>query len=162
MGQPSAYSDSIADEICERLSNGESLRNICREEGKPSQSMIFRWLTKNEGFREQYAHAREAQAELLAAEILEIADDGKNDTYVDEDGNRRTDQDVIARSRLRVDARKWIASKLKPKVYGDKVQTELTGKDGGAIETVATIRPSLTKEEWLAAHGVGTTTRPTE
>lgn len=80
----------------------------------------MRWIQRDEDFRKQYAESRTTQAEILASEIIEIADDGKNDTYTDEDGRKLTDYDVIARSRLRVDARKWIASKLLPKVYGEK------------------------------------------
>lgn len=81
----------------------------------------MRWIEANEGFRKNYARAREDQADVLAEEILQIADDGLNDTYTDEKGNECTNQDVIARSRLRVDARKWYASKLAPKKYGEKL-----------------------------------------
>lgn len=133
MGRPSDYSDTTADEICERISNGESLRRICLAENMPSKSAVFRWLYANEKFRDQYARAKEAQADALADDILDIADDGENDTYIDDEGNKRVDNDVIARSRLRVDARKWIASKLKPKVYGDRVQQEVTGANGGPL-----------------------------
>lgn len=82
---------------------------------------------------EQYARAREAQADKLADDILAIADDGQRDTYIDSDGNERTDQDVIARSRLRVDARKWLASKMAPKKYGDKTESEVTHKGGFTV-----------------------------
>jgi hypothetical protein len=71
-------------------------------------------------FRHQYARAREAQADFLAEEILQIADDGENDTYATENGPA-VNHDVVQRSRLRVDARKWLASKLAPKKYGDKL-----------------------------------------
>lgn len=127
MPRQSEYTQEVADAICERLSEGESLRAICRDEDMPGQSTVFKWLAAHPEFVEQYARAREAQADRMADEILSIADDGLNDTYVDDDGNKRTDQDVIARSRLRVDARKWLASKMAPKKYGDKVQTELSG-----------------------------------
>jgi len=73
---------------------------------------------------QQYARAREAQADKLAEDILAIADDGTSDVYLDADGNERTNQDVIARSRLRVDARKWLASKMAPKKYGDKLDVD--------------------------------------
>lgn len=102
----------------------------------PSKASVFRWLASEnlKSFRDQYARAREAQADAMADEILQIADDGQNDTYVDEEGRPRTDTDVIARSRLRVDARRWLASKLKPKVYGDKIDTMLSGPDGGPVQ----------------------------
>lgn len=123
MARPSSFTQKIADTICMRLAEGESLRKICADEAMPSAVTVFKWLsdeTKTE-FVKQYARAREAQADTLADEILEIADDGTRDTYIDSEGNERTDQDVIARSRLRVDARKWYASKVAPKKYGDKL-----------------------------------------
>lgn len=127
MGRPSDYSQELADLICEALAEGHSLRSICASDDFPNKGTVFRWLAANKEFSDQYARAREAQADCLFDDILAIADDGSNDTYVDDEGNRRTEHDVIARSRLRVDARKWMAGKLRPKVYGEKVQTEVTG-----------------------------------
>lgn len=121
MGRPSNYSQEIVSTICDRLANGESLRKICADDDMPAMSAVFKWLSLHKDFAEQYARAREVQADTLFDEILEIADNGQNDTYTDDDGNVRTDQDVIARSRLRVDSRKWMAGKLRPKVYGDKL-----------------------------------------
>lgn len=139
MPRSTEYTPEIADAICERLSGGESLRAICCDVDMPAQSTVFKWLSEQKQFSEQYARAREAQADYMADEILQIADDGKNDTYLDDEGRSRTDQDVIARSRLRVDARKWLASKMAPKKYGDKITQELTGPNGGAVETVTRI-----------------------
>ena len=101
-------------------------------------------------FSEQYARAREAQADKLAEEILAIADDGRSDTYLDGEGNEKTDSEVIQRSKLRVEARKWLASKMAPKKYGDKIQAEHTGADGGAIQvasTVTFVRPPARDED---------------
>ena len=100
----------------------------------PASSTIFKWLSENEKFSEQYAHARSAQMEAMALEIIEIADDGRNDTYETEDGEERTNNDVIQRSRLRVDTRKWLMSKLAPKKYGDKVEQFISGPGGGPIQ----------------------------
>lgn len=130
MGRPSEFSQETASAICERLAGGESLRAICDDEAMPGQSTVFRWLAANDGFREQYAHAREAQAELLADQIVEIADDSAND-YEDTENGPRLNQEAVARSRLRVEARKWVASKLKPKVYGERQQ--ITGPDDGPL-----------------------------
>lgn len=81
------------------------------------------WLQRHEDFMQQYARAREIQAELLAEEVIEIADDSSGDVIVvDDDGNEQTNHERVARSRLRVDARKWYASKLSPKRYGDRIQ----------------------------------------
>jgi hypothetical protein len=109
MGRPSDYTQATADEICERLSEGESLRAICLDDNMPHKATVFRWLAANEEFRDQYARAREAQADVLVDEMIYIAD-GK---HGGED---------VQRDRLSVDARKWAASKLKPKTYGDKVK----------------------------------------
>jgi hypothetical protein len=120
-GRPSTYSEAKTVEICARLAQGESLRSICKEKDQPNITTVYEWLFKHEDFAKRYARAREEQADTLADEIVAIADDGKNDTYVDEDGIERTNQDVIQRSKLRVDARKWVAAKLKPRKYGERV-----------------------------------------
>lgn len=137
-GRPSAFTPSLAERICAELVEGKSVREICVADDMPGCSTVYRWLQSNETFREQYVRAREVQAERLAEEIIEIADDGTNDWMERQrkDGSTETvvDQENINRSRLRVDARKWVASKLLPKKYGDRVTTELTGKDGGPVE----------------------------
>lgn len=137
MARPSEFTQETADAICERLIAGDSLRTIVKDAGMPASATVFRWLAANETFREQYARAREAQADHLAEEILQIADDGANDTYQTEAGEA-VSHDVIQRSRLRVDARKWLASKMAPKKYGDKLG--LTDGDGKPLQT-ATIAP---------------------
>ena len=123
MGRPSGFSEELADAICERLAEGQSLRKICLADDMPNKATVFRWLAANKVFSDQYARAREAQADTLADEILDIADDGAND-YMGE--NETYNGDAVQRSKLRVDARKWLAGKLRPKVYGDKT---LLGSD---------------------------------
>jgi hypothetical protein len=137
------FTQEVADLICEALAEGHSLRSICAADNMPSKSTVFKWLSEQKAFSDQYARAREAQADCLFDDILEIADDGRNDSYLDDEGNRRTDTDVIQRSKLRVEARKWMASKLAPKRYGEKLQH--TGDGGGPIPTEVTfkiIRPN--------------------
>lgn len=126
-GRPTDYTPEIAEAICEHIANGRSLVTYCKENGV-HYSTVMRWLSSNEQFRDNYTRAREDQANFLAEEILRISDDGTNDTYTDEDGKVVVNQDVLARSRLRVDSRKWYASKLLPKKYGDKIQTEHSGE----------------------------------
>ena len=121
-GRPSKFSQALADRICEELANGKSLRTVCKGKDMPSPLTVRRWLAKDETFRTQYAQAREEQADFHADELIEIAD-------TEPDPNR---------ARVRIDARKWVASKLRPKVYGERVTAEVTGKDGGAIETKST------------------------
>lgn len=138
------FNQERADLICEALAEGHSLREICKADDMPSKANVFRWLSSNKEFADQYTRAREAQADSLFDDILAIADDGRNDSYTDDEGRVRTDHDVIARSKLRVDARKWMAGKLRPKVYGDKVTQELTGPGGGPVE-FATITRRIVK-----------------
>jgi len=133
VGRPSEVTQKVMDTVCSLLADGLSLRTICKEnKDLPSRYAILRELANNEQFRNQYARAREEQADALFEETLEIADYGVNDTYVDDNGNRVINHDVIQRSRLRVDTRKWAAGKLAPKKYGDKLQ--LTGANDGPIK----------------------------
>jgi hypothetical protein len=120
-GRPSTYSEATASLICERIADGESLRAICRDEAMPAKSTVFKWLSEERAFSDQYARAREAQADTMADEILEIADETAFDSIESEGGGLKPDSEWIARSRLRVDARKWLASKMAPKKYGDKI-----------------------------------------
>lgn len=102
----------------------------------PDYSQIMRWIDADENLCEKYTRAREAQADFMADEIVEISD-SEAEVVVDQNGVARKDSADIQHKRLRVDARKWTASKLKPKKYGDKVTTEHTGKDGGSIQVTA-------------------------
>jgi hypothetical protein len=140
VGRPSAYTPAVASAICEALADGMSLRKLCAQPAMPSMTTVMRWLADEakQEFRLHYAHAREAQADLLASEILEIADDSSGDIITDKDGNTRVDREFVARARLRVDARKWLAGKLAPKKYGDRI--EHTGTDGGAIQHTVSVR----------------------
>jgi hypothetical protein len=141
VGAPSIFSQDLADEICRLMATGRSLRSVCRGEGMPDLSTVIRWLAKEgpkwDEFRAQYARAREAMADAMSEEILDIADDGRNDTYTTEDGQERTNWDVIGRSKLRVDARKWLLSKVAPRKYGERVTQEHTGAGGdGPVQIV--------------------------
>jgi hypothetical protein len=137
MGRPLTYTQEVADEICRRMCEGESLRSICRSEGMPPFGTVMTWVLKDrEGFHAQYARAREAQAHALADELLEIADDARNDRMArndPENPGRVENSEHLQRSRLRVDARKWLTSKILPKQYGDKIEQEITGKDGAPL-----------------------------
>lgn len=139
-GRPSIYTPELAAQICTHIADGMSLRAIAAMDGMPHQATIMAWLDGSRpDFSEQYARAREAQADKLAEEILSIADDGRSDTYIDAEGNIKSDPEVIQRSKLRVDTRKWLASKMAPKKYGDKLVNEHTGANGGAIQVHSTV-----------------------
>lgn len=148
MPRQSEFNQAVVDVICERLAEGESLRSICRDEEMPSLVTVFKWLSQQESFANQYARAREEQAEALAAEIVAIADETEVTTKMDGETVTLTlDSTAVARNRLRVDARKWVAAKLKPKVYGDKVTNEHTGVDGGPVQLVTKIQRTIVKPE---------------
>lgn len=135
LGRPTKYTQELAAKICERIASGDSLRTICKDEGFPSKSTVLKWIFQdnNKEFSDQYDKARGIQAELLADEIFDIADDGQNDwmekTYSDGSVYTTLNAEAIGRSRLRVDSRKWYLSKVLPKVYGEKI--EHSGPGGG-------------------------------
>lgn len=134
----------VADSICEHLAGGESLRAICLADDMPDKATVFRWLASNASFRDQYARAREIQAETLVDEIIEISDDATNDWMVrnskgGEDSGWLLNGEHVQRSRLRVDSRKWFASKVAPKKYGDRTHTEISGPDGAPLVPVLNV-----------------------
>lgn len=141
MGRPSEFTQEMADAICERIADGQSLRAICLDDGMPSKSTVFKWLGQQEAFADQYARAREAQADALFDEVLDIADEDCLIVLRDDGGEpvkAEFDSTAVQRNKLRVDARKWMAGKLRPKVYGDKITQEHTGPGGGAVQIMAT------------------------
>lgn len=139
-GPASRYTEALGNKICRRLEGGESLRQVCRSPGMPDERTVRRWaMQPDHPFAPQYARAREVGYLSLADELLEISDDGSND-WMRREGRDNGEAwalngDHIQRSRLRVDSRKWLLSKMLPKVFGDpKQQLELSGIDGGPIE----------------------------
>jgi hypothetical protein len=114
MGRPTDYTTAIADKICEGVAVRISLAKICASDPEmPAPRTVYRWLEQNEEFRHNYVRAREDQADFIAEELIEISD---NPEFEPND------------KRIMVDTRKWLASKYKPKVYGDKIQTEHSGE----------------------------------
>lgn len=145
VGRPSDYTPEIADAICAEIALGYSLRTICKEETMPCVATVFNWIRTKPEFLEQYEKAKVEQADSLAEEMLDIADDGTNDWMEkqNKDGSSYValNPEHVQRSRLRVDTRKWIASKLKPKKYGDKV--ELSGNQSNPINHKITVGDEL-------------------
>ena len=132
-GRPTSYSEFIADEICEELASGRSLVQICESKEFPDASTVYRWLEQHQEFREKYARAREQQAERYAAEIIALSDTPveARKVVLKPDGSQEiTIGDAVERTRLQIDARKWYASKLAPKKYGDFKQVEHSGEVG--------------------------------
>lgn len=124
VGRPSKFSQDLAENICEQIANGKSLRAICAGDDMPSATTVFKWLNENQDFSEQYARARDRQADYYAEEIIEISDSAEADSA------------AVAKARLQVDARKWAASKLAPKKYGDKSELDVKSSDGSMTPTV--------------------------
>jgi hypothetical protein len=112
-----AFSEDIVDELLLRLSDGESLVTIAQDPRMPSRETVRRWCASDEAFRAKYASAREAQADAIFDEVQAIADTATPEN--------------VAVARLQIDARKWMAGKLRPKVYGEKITAEHTGEGGG-------------------------------
>lgn len=137
MGRPSTFTQEIADEICARLSKGEPLAHICRDENMPAVRTISDWKKAHEQFSADFARARDEGFDQIAASCLDIADDGTSDTYMDEDGNERTNTEVIQRSKLRIETRLKLLAKWDPKRYGDKITQEHTGPGGGPVQIIA-------------------------
>jgi hypothetical protein len=139
-GRPSKRTPTREKIILKGVAKGESLRKVCKRAGI-EPSTFFDWIKADDKFHNQYARAKEIAAELMADEILQIADDTSEDElFVEqEDGSgksaRRTqNSEFINRARLRVDSRKWLLSKLLPKKYGDKL--ELSGDKDSPLTVV--------------------------
>lgn len=120
LGRPSDYTQELADLICERIAtHGIGLKKLCEMyDDMPEKITIRRWCLKYPQFRSQYAHAKSLQIETLIDEIIDIADDSTGDTIITEQGKSVCNNEFIARSKVRIDTRKWLASKLAPKIYG--------------------------------------------
>lgn len=108
IGRPSSYDVEIADKICEEIATGKHLHAICAQDWAPGERTVYQWLNKHPDFAQLYAHARERQQEVFAAQVIEIAD---------------TEPDP-QKARNRIDARKWYASKVAPRKWGDKIEID--------------------------------------
>ena len=129
-GRPKAlYDPALCERVCESIASGLSDVQAAEKEGF-NESWLRKLRAKQPEFEANYIRARESRAERYAAEIIAIADENPTCEVPDPDGgvSVRVDAAAIQRNRLRVDARKWIACKLLPKVYGDKVQAEISGE----------------------------------
>jgi len=155
-GRPSRYTKQLAAEICAELAQGNSLRTVCRQEKMPGPSTVFRWLSEKADFREQYARAKEESADALFEDLLDIADDGSNDWMEKhgkdgESGGYQLNGEHIQRSKLRVDARKWMMSKMKPKKYGDRIQQDVTVN----VDAASKLNKAIARADQVAAKSRG-------
>jgi hypothetical protein len=127
MPNPSTYTDELAAEICDRLSAGEPLAVICRDEHMPARRTVSDWRRAHPEFGAAFLEARDEGYDSIAQDCLEIADDGRRDYARDEDGHEVVDHDHIQRAKLRVETRLKLLAKWDPRRYGDKVAIEHSG-----------------------------------
>ncbi len=139
-GRPTEFSQETANKICESIATSpDGIRKICEEAGI-AVSTWQRWLAERKELQEQYAHAKEAQADGIFGEIIEIADtvlEGVKTKTTGEGEDAKietTTGDMVERAKLKVDARKWVVARLAPKKYGDFARNEISGPDGGPVE----------------------------
>lgn len=116
IGRPTTYTVELADEICARITEGESLNRICQDDHIPALKVVYSWLRLHDEFSNNYVRARDEQADTYADKIQDIAEGALSKRY---DPNS---------ARVAIDGYKWSASKLKPKKYGDKLDVESGGK----------------------------------
>jgi hypothetical protein len=140
IGRPSKYTPELAAEICQRLSNGEPLRQICRDDHMPAWQKIYEWMARDEELSGAIAQAREQGFEALAEEALMIADTpvfGQKQVMTDQ-GTATTVEDMLGHRKLQIETRLKLLAKWNPKKYGDKVQV------GGDAENPLKVQTDLT------------------
>lgn len=125
LGRPTIFTQELADKICDQLSEGISLRTVCLADDMPSKQTVFSWMRTQKGFVDQYARAKEESADAMAEEILDIADETFETI---KHGAEKKSSAYAQAHRIRIDTRKWIMSKMKPKKYGDKLDVTSDGK----------------------------------
>lgn len=159
-GRPTGYTPPLGRAICKMIAAGMSLREVCarpRIKARCSDWTVRSWaINPTHEFSSQYMRARDVSYHRMADDIIEIADDSRND-YVERKNNSGEtviafDAEAVRRSHLRLEARKWLLSKALPKLYGDKLHTELTGPNGGPLQT-QDVNPQATGEDHLAHLG---------
>jgi hypothetical protein len=135
MARPTLYSEPIIDEIVERLSGGEPLAQICRDEHMPCKATVNKWQLSDDGINSRITHARDEGFDALAEQCLEISDDERHDWKMTKKGIV-TDEVAIGRARLQVDTRLKLLSKWNPKKYGDKIDMTTGGEPLTDAKTV--------------------------
>lgn len=134
MGRPSTYTSQLAEEICERLSKGEPLAQICRDDHMPAVRTVSDWKDANKSFSADFVRAREDGFDAIAADCLDIAEDGSNDYAMKKnaDGSEYEafNSEHVQRSRLRIETRLKLLAKWSPKKYGERVEIEHSGSIG--------------------------------
>ena len=131
------YSAKFGDKILAKVSAGKSIMQICKVSPNPTRETFYKWLRENKDFADNYERAIVSRADLLAEQIIEIADDIENDFAENktEDGKTYAANNArIARAKLQIDARKWAAARMSPKKYGNNIKAELDNNHSGEIQ----------------------------
>lgn len=144
MARPSKKTKALVEAICAKLAEGVPLTEICNAKGMPAPRTVRDWIGSDPEVSAAIARAREDGFDAIAAECLEIADDSRNDWMERMAANGdpiaiQFNGEHVQRSRLRVETRLKLLAKWDPKRYGDKVQQEVSGPNGGPIETAVTV-----------------------
>ncbi len=116
--------EAIFKEVFNRVSNGEAIRTVLKDKNMPNTETFYKWLDKDKSKTKQYTRATDERADSIFEDMIDIADDQEGDVYIDKDGNEQTNHNINQRARLRVDTRKWMLGKLKPKKYGERQEIE--------------------------------------
>jgi hypothetical protein len=147
IGRPTDYNQELATLICERVATHEvGLKRLCSMySDMPDKTTINKWRYKYPEFSTQYAQAKISQIETLVDEIIDIADDSTQDEIINDQGVRVCNGEFIARSRLRIDTRKWLASKLIPRLYGDKDDAFVNLKFPSDVKNANSLLPMSTE-----------------
>ena len=130
-GRPSDYSPALVETICDRIATGESLRRICMDEDMPHHITVIRWLGKHDDFATKYAHAREIQAQTFVDKMLDVAEE-----MPERNSFGSIDSASVAHIRNRIATMQWLAAKLAPKKYGDKLDLNHGGQKDNPITAV--------------------------
>ena len=130
-GRPTIYSEELAVRICELVATSSlGLIKLCAKYDElPVKDTINQWRYRYPGFSALYAKAKLIQADRLAEDILDIADEARGDIKLDDDGNEVLNSEFVARSRLKIDTRKWLAAKLLPRQYGNHTEENKNASD---------------------------------
>jgi hypothetical protein len=136
-GRPSGYSLELSKRICQQLALGKTLTSICAQPDMPDESTVRKWaLDHDSEFYPHYARARHLGYLKMADDLVDIADDGRNDWMTIQRGDTEIEvvnREAVARSQLRTDTRKWLLSKALPKIYGDKLDVKATHEAGAGF-----------------------------
>tara|TARA_R110000822_G_scaffold253030_1_gene379593 strand:+ start:1283 stop:1720 length:438 start_codon:yes stop_codon:yes gene_type:complete len=124
------------EEVLKYVRNGLSVSKACKEQNTVGETLFYKMVGESVEREKNYERAREKRADVIFEEIKEIADKQDKDVYIDSEGNEKTDHNIVQRSRLQIDARKWMLGKMNPKKYSDSSKLDLT-TNGESINIIS-------------------------